>query len=171
MTPKNLEDLYLHELRDLYSAEKQLLDALPEMAEKASNAELRRAFHAHFKETEQQKERLRQIFDRMDKSPTGHTCKAMRGLIKEANSFMSDASSLLGNDAPDEVLDAGLIAQAQRVEHYEIAAYGTAVTYAEMLGRTDDHRLLKQTLDEERSTDEKLNRLAKGVVNPAAASA
>lgn len=168
MTPKNLRDLYLHELRDLYSAESQLIEALPTMAKKASNAQLQDAFETHLAETRRQKERLEQIFQALDESPGGETCKAMKGLIKEAKDLISDASNFFGSDAPPEVLDAGLIAQAQRVEHYEIAAYGTVTTYAETLGRSEDHRLLSETLEEEKKTDGLLNRLAKDRINPAA---
>lgn len=168
MTPKNLEDLYLHELRDLFSAESQIAKALPKMAKKAGNQELRKAFETHLQETERQKERLEEIFKRMDKSPKGHTCKAVAGLIAEAEGFIGEAKKLFGSDSPPEVLDAGLIAQAQRVEHYEISAYGTAATYAEMLGHLNDHKLLSATLQEEKQADEKLNGLAKGMINPAA---
>jgi ferritin-like metal-binding protein YciE len=171
MTPKNLEDLYIHELRDLYSAENQLIDALPTLAEKATNRELEQAFRMHLEETRRQKERLERLFEQRGMSPAGHTCHAMKGLIKEAKELISDASSFLGTSAPPEVLDAGLIAQAQRVEHYEIAGYGTAATYAEMLGFTEDHRLLSQTLEEEKNTDSKLNVLAKSMINPAAVDA
>ena len=142
MTPKNLQDLYVHQLRDLYSAESQFVEALPTMAEEATSPELERAFGTHLEETRRQKERLEQIFDRLEASPGGQTCQAMKGLIKEAKDLISDASSFFGSDAPAAVLDAGLIAQAQRVEHYEISAYGTVATYAETLGRREDHRLL-----------------------------
>lgn len=169
MTPKNLEDLYVQQLRDLYSAESQLVDALPTMAEKATSPELKQAFQRHLDQTRRHKERLDELFDKLDVSPGGHTCQAMKGLIREAKDLISDASSLFSGDAPSEVLDAGLIAQAQRVEHYEISGYGTVATYAETLGRTADHDLLGQTLAEEKETDEKLNQIAEGLVNPAAA--
>jgi ferritin-like metal-binding protein YciE len=165
MTPKNLKDLYIHQLRDLYSAESQLIEALPTMAEEASTPGLKQAYKTHLEETKGQKRRLEEIFDRMDLDPDGQTCKAMKGLIKESNDLISDAHKFFGSDAPPEVLDAGLIASAQRVEHYEIAGYGTVVTYAEMLGRRGDQDLLRQTLDEEKETDAKLNRLAKDGVN------
>ena len=170
MTPDNLKDLYIQQLRDLYSAENQLLDALPKMEKKATNEELKEAFRTHLEQTRTQKQRLEQIFEKMNMSPSGETCKAMKGLIDEAEHFIKESKSLLGKDAPPEVLDAGLIAQAQRVEHYEISAYGTVASYAETLGRGDDHRLLGKTLDEEKHTDGLLNRLAKGLVNPAAAT-
>ena len=170
MTPKNLQDLYLHQLRDLHSAESQLISALPTMAEKASQPALKQAFEAHLEETRRHKERLEQLFDKTEMSPGGHTCQAMKGLIQEVKDFISDAHKLLGKDAPPEVLDAGLIAQAQRVEHYEISAYGTVATYAETLGRMDDHRVLSQTLQEEKHADEKLNEIAMRIVNPSAAA-
>ena len=171
MTPKNLQDLYVHELRDLYSAESQLVDALPTMAEEASNPELQQAFRTHLEETRRQKERLERIFERMDENPGGQTCQGMKGLIKEAKDLISDADSFFGSDAPPKVLDAGLITAAQRVEHYEIAGYGAVTTYAEMLGRQEDHDLLGQTLEEEKTTDEKLKRLAKESINLEAARA
>ena len=170
MTPKNLNDLYVQQLRDLYSAESQLIDALPTMAKKATSSELEQAFERHLNQTRRHKERIEELFEKMDMSPSGQTCQAMKGLIKEAKDLISDASSLFGSDAPPEVLDTGLIAQAQRVEHYEISAYGTVATYAEMLGRTADHDLLGQTLAEEKETDEELNQIAERLTNPAAAS-
>ena len=165
MTPQNLQDLYLHQLRDLYSAETQLIDALPKMAEKASDPELRRAFNAHLEETKRQKERLELIFERLGQSPSGQTCQGMKGLIKEANELISEASSLFGSDSPSEVLDAGLITAAQRVEHYEIAGYGSVATFAEMLGLQTDHDLLGQTLSEEKKADEMLTRIAERGIN------
>ena len=171
MTPKNLEDLYIHELRDVYSAESQLVDALPEMVKLSKDHRLQKAFEHHLEQTKEHKRRLEKIFERHDMSPSGETCHAMKGLIKEANSFASDAKSFLGSDAPPPVVDAGLISHAQRVEHYEISAYGTVCTYAETLGHNEDYRLLTQTLDEEKSTDGELNELAKGLINPKAASA
>ena len=165
MTPKNLEDLYIHRLRDLYSAESQLLDALPKMAAKAHHDELRRAFESHLEQTKQQRRRLEQIFEGRGMSPSGVTCRAIKGLIKESEEHIAEAKSLFGEDAPPAVLDANLIADAQSVEHYEIAGYGTAATYAEMLGHQDEHDLLSTTLSEEKSTDQKLNEMAKGFVN------
>lgn len=171
MTPDNLRELYVQQLRDVYSAETQLIDALPAMVEAAASERLKDAFRTHLRETERQKVRLEQLFDRMDMSPRGQTCHAMKGLIKDANGLIKDAKNLLGHDAPPEVLDAGLIAQAQRVEHFEISAYGTLAAYAERLGRTDDHRLLTETLGEEKHTDELLTGIARDSVNPAAAVA
>lgn len=171
MTPRNLEDLYVHELRDLYSAESDIMKALPRMAEKATHPQLQKAFEDHLEQTKRHKERLEQIFEKRNESPKGETCKAMKGLIAEAESFISDARKTFGSDSPSSVLDAGLIAQAQRVEHYEISAYGTAATYAETLGHLDEHQLLSATLQEEKSTDQALNDLAKSMINPAAVTA
>ncbi len=168
MTPKNLQDLYIHQLRDLYSAEDQIAANLPAMIKQASHQALKDAFQTHLEETKRQKERLEQLFKGLGESPNGVTCKATKGLVQEAKDFMSDTHNLLGSDAPDEVIDAGLIAMAQRIEHYEIAGYGTVVAYAETLGRSDDVRMLQTTLDEESNTDEKLTKLAESLVNPAA---
>ena len=171
MTPKNLHDLYVYELRDLYSAEAQLVEALPTMAQKASDTELQEAFRSHLEETKGHVERLEQLFDRISESPRGQTCHGMKGLIKEATELISDAGKLFGSGAPPAVLDAGLITAAQRTEHYEIAGYGTVATYAEMLGRPEDHELLGQTLAEEKEADEKLKRIAKERVDLEARSA
>jgi ferritin-like metal-binding protein YciE len=161
MKLETLKDLYVEQLRDLYNAEKQLIDALPKMADKASHAELREAIEEHMEETRQQKERLDRIFESLGERASGERCKAMEGLIKEGE-------ELLNKRADSDVRDAGIIASAQRVEHYEISGYGTVRTYAEMLGRNEDARLLQQTLDEEKMADEKLNRIAMQVVNPEA---
>ena len=158
MKLNTLRDLYVEQLRDLYSAETQLADALPKMAEKASHPKLRQAIESHLEETRGQIERLERIFKSLDEKPGGETCQAMKGLIKEGQ-------EMLKKRGDDDVRDAGIIAAAQRVEHYEISGYGTVATYAEMLGRTEDHDLLGQTLSEEKSADQKLNRLAKQVVN------
>lgn len=168
MTPKNLQELYLYQLRDLFSAETEIIDALPKLAKKASNPELQDAFKNHLEQSKHHQERLEQIFERLGESPKGKTCKAIKGLVAETEDFISDAKKLFGSDSPSAVLDAGLIAQAQRVEHYEISGYGTVATYAEMLGRLDDHELLSSILGEEKETDSKLNTLAKSMVNPAA---
>jgi ferritin-like metal-binding protein YciE len=157
----SLQKLFVHELKDLYSAENQILEALPKMAKKASAPELRQAFEMHHKETEEQVRRLEQIFDSLEHQPGGHKCVGMEGLIEEGEEVMKDAED-------DAVRDAGMIAAAQRVEHYEIAAYGTARTYARMLGNEEAAKLLQQTLDEEGETDQKLTRLAESRVNPQA---
>ncbi|WP_247235371.1 ferritin-like domain-containing protein [Telluribacter sp. SYSU D00476] len=153
-----LDDLLEHQLQDLYSAENQIIEALPLMQEKASNPQLKKAFEMHLEQTRQQKERLEKVAELLDIKIKGEKCKAMEGIIKEAQSFLKE-------DASPEVMDAGLIAEAQRVEHYEIAGYGTARHYAEELGHKEAAQLLGQTLEEEKSTDEKLNKLAIERVN------
>ncbi len=155
---KTLEELFEHQLKDLYSAETQLVDALPKMAEKANDSKLQKAFESHLEETKEHKSRLETICKELDISPKGETCKAMEGLIREAKSFISEADT-------DEIMDAGLIAEAQRVEHYEISGYGTAVRYAKELGHHDIAERLRMTLDEEYEADEKLNELAEGRLN------
>jgi ferritin-like metal-binding protein YciE len=158
MTLNSLQDLFVEELRDLYSAENQILKALPKMAKAASSPELRQAFQEHLEQTKGHVERLQNIFTKLDKSPRGKKCKAMEGLIEEG-------SELLKEDAEPAVLDAGLIAAAQRVEHYEIAGYGTVVAYAKLLKDADAAELLQETLDEEGDTDKKLTELAENVIN------
>lgn len=158
MKIKSLEDLFVHELKDLYSAEKQMVQGLQKLAKRASRDDLRAAFEQHLEETRGQVERLETIFEGINRSPRGEKCKGMAGLIEEAEGVMEDTE-----DA--EVLDAALIAAAQKQEHYEISGYGTARTYAQMLGNQEAARLLQQTLDEESAADEKLNQLAEGMVN------
>src|SRR5680860_71171 len=160
---KNLEQLFEHQLKDLYSAEKQLIEALPKMAEKANDSKLKDAFESHLEETKGHKKRLEEICDELDIEPTGETCKAMEGLIKEAKSFIDEAED-------DDVMDAGLIAEAQRVEHYEISGYGTAVRYAKELGHKKLAEKLQKTLDEEYDADNKLDKLAEGRLNEEAIS-
>jgi ferritin-like metal-binding protein YciE len=160
---KTLEDLFEHQLKDLYSAETQLVDALPKMAEKANDSKLQKAFEDHLEETKEQKSRLESICRELDISPKGETCKAMEGLIKEAKSFIEEAED-------DEVMDAGLIAEAQRVEHYEISAYGTAVRYAKELGHRDIAKTLQESLNEEYDADNALDKLAEGRLNKKAIS-
>src|SRR3982075_3124212 len=154
----SLKKLYLEELRDLYSAETQLVKALPKMVKGASSAELKEAFESHLEQTKEHVERLNQIFDRLDEKPIGKTCKAMKGLIEEG-------SEMLEEEGDESVIDAGLIGAAQRVEHYEIASYGTVRTFANLLGEDDAAELLQQTLDEEGETDKELSELAEGIVN------
>lgn len=154
----DLQDLYVEELRDLYSAESQLVKALPKMAKAATNPQLRQAFEEHLEQTQAHVNRLEQIFEKLGEKPKGKTCYGMKGLLEEGKETMSE-------DAEPEVLDAGLIAAAQRVEHYEIAGYGTVRTYAKMLGDTDAAKLLQQTLDEEGETDKKLTKLAVSTIN------
>ncbi|HEX5580855.1 MAG TPA: ferritin-like domain-containing protein [Gemmatimonadaceae bacterium] len=164
MSLDNMKDLYVEQLRDLYSAEKQILDALPKMAERAVHPELKRGFEMHERQTEEQVRRLERIADDMGISIKGETCDGMKGLIKEGQKMMSEHGS-------DDVRDAALIAAAQRVEHYEIAAYGCARTFARTLGREQDAQLLQTTLEEEGATDHKLTSLAERVVNRDAARA
>jgi len=158
MKLNNLEDLFVEQLRDLYSAETQILDALPEMVEAASSDQLRKAFKTHLEETRQQKNRLEKIFETLGKKPGGETCEGMKGLLKEG-------SAMLEKEGDRNVIDAGIIASAQRVEHYEISGYGTARTYAERLGYDDAAELLDETLDEESSANEKLTKIAESTVN------
>lgn len=148
-----LEKLYVNELKDLYSAEHQILKALPKMIDAATSKELRAGFELHLKQTEQHVKRLDKIFDRMGKAPTGKKCHGMEGLLEEG-------AELLSEDVDPAVLDAGMISAAQRVEHYEMAAYGTVRTYAELLEQPGDAKLLQATLDEEKETNEKLTKLA-----------
>ena len=158
MEMQDLEDLFVDQLRDLYNAEKQLVKALPKMAKKASDEELKQAFSTHLEETKGHVERLEQIFDQLGKRASGKTCKAMKGLVEEGQEAMEE-------DAEPEVLDAALIAAAQRVEHYEIAGYGTVRAYAKLLGNSEAAKLLQQTLDEEGETDKKLTKLAESTIN------
>ena len=155
---KNLKDLFEHQLKDLYSAENQLVEALPKMQKNANDAKLKKAFEKHLKETEGHIKRLEEIAEELGIKPTGETCKAMKGLIKEAESFLEE-------DTEKEVRDAGLIAEAQRVEHYEISGYGTAVRYAKELGHDDIAKKLQKTLDEEYKTDDALTEMAEDRLN------
>jgi len=161
MKINTLKKLYIEELRDLYNAENQLLKALPKMAKGASSDELKQALEDHLGETKVHVERLEEIFGALDESPKGKTCKAMKGLVEEG-------SEILEEDGEPTVLDAGIIAAGQKVEHYEIASYGTVRAWAELLGEEDAVELLQQTLDEEGAANEKLNELAEDIVNPEA---
>lgn len=158
MKIETLRDLYVEQLQDLYSAENQLVAALPKMAQAASHPQLKQAFQTHLAETQQQIERLDQVFTQLGTDSGNTTCKAMKGLIEEGQEMIKAK----GN--PDAI-DAGLIAAAQRVEHYEIAGYGCVRTYAKQLGEQQAVALLQQTLDEEGSTDQKLTKLAEQVIN------
>ena len=158
MKLESLKDLYLEQLKDLYSAETQLVDALPKMAERATSQDLKKGFQDHLRQTQEQVRRLEQIFQDLGESPKGHTCEGMKGLIKEGE-------QMIKMKGDDKVIDAGLIAAAQRVEHYEIAGYGTVRTYAEMLGQSQHVTLLERTLQEEETTDEKLSQLAESHIN------
>ena len=153
-----LEELLQDELKDLYSAENQIIKALPKMAKATTSPELRRAFERHLEETKRQVERLDEIAGELEMKITGKKCKGMEGLLAEGR-------ELIEEDLDENALDAGLIGAAQKVEHYEIAAYGTARTHAEMLGYRRIAKLLQQTLNEEGATDKKLTQLAESVVN------
>jgi ferritin-like metal-binding protein YciE len=159
MAIETLQDLYVHELKDIYSAEKQILQALPRMAKGASHDEVRQAFEEHHRVTEEQVRRLDTIFEDLGQKPEGQKCKGMEGLIEEGKDMLEEK-------ADPDVRDAGLIAAAQRVEHYEIAAYGTARTYARQLGLEKHVDLLQRSLDEEGETDKRLTKLAENRVNP-----
>ena len=158
MKLESLKDLYLEQLKDLYSAETQLVGALPDMARAATSPDLKGAFNDHLRQTEEHVRRLERIFKDLQQDPKGHTCEGMKGLIKEGQEMIK----MRGEAA---VIDAGLIAAAQRVEHYEIAGYGTVRTYAELLGKDDHVSLLERTLQEEEQADELLTELAESHVN------
>ena len=162
MSLDSLEKLFTEELKDVYNAEKQLVRALPRMAKAAESDELRQAFTKHQKETEGHVQRLEQIFQQLGQSARGKTCKGMQGLVEEGKEVME-------KEGEGPVIDAALIASAQRVEHYEIAAYGCLRTYAQLLGYTQAERLLQQTLDEEEAADQKLTELGESGINEAAA--
>jgi ferritin-like metal-binding protein YciE len=154
----SLDDLLVHELQDIYNAEGQILKALPKMIKAASHPELQSAFEGHLEQTEGQVERLDQVFKLLGVPAKGKKCEGMAGLLEEGKKIMEE-------DALPSVMDAALIAAAQKVEHYEIASYGCLCTYAEMLGYDQVHDLLGQNLDEEEATDEKLSTLAENVIN------
>ena len=162
MEMESLQELLVEEMRDLYSAENQLLKALPKMAKKASNPQLKKAFETHLKETEGHAQRLQKIFEKLGKKPTGKKCAAMEGLIEEGKEMMAE-------DMDDDTMDAALISAAQKVEHYEIASYGTVRTWAQLLGDEQTARTLQQTLDEEGKTDKLLTDLAESSINIEAA--
>lgn len=164
MPNSTMKDLLIEELRDIYNAEKQLTKALPRLARAASSDKLRQAFETHKEETEGQIGRLEQVFEKLDTRARGKLCHAMEGLIEEARDIME-------KDFPPELKDAALIAAAQKVEHYEIASYGTVHAYAQAIGEREVANLLEETLKEERATDEKLNRLAIDDVNKKAIKA
>jgi ferritin-like metal-binding protein YciE len=159
---KTLDDLFVHTLRDIYYAENQILQSLPEMIEKATNAQLKQGFETHLRETEGQIKRLEQVFKLHGQTVKGVDCPAIDGILKEAR-------EVSGEVADKEVLDAALIASAQAVEHYEITRYGTLATWAKQLGRDDCAALLHQNLQEEEATDQKLTALAKSRINQRAA--
>jgi ferritin-like metal-binding protein YciE len=154
--PEGLKELYIEELKDLYNAEDQLVKALPKMAKAASSEELSQGFEEHLEQTRGHVQRLEKIFQSLGESPKGKKCKGMEGLVAEGAEVMEE-------DFEDSVMDAALIGAAQRVEHYEIAAYGTVCAFAEELGESEQASLLNETLEEEKETDEKLTKLAKQI--------
>ena len=156
MPKESLRELYVNELKDLYNAETQLVKALPKMAKASSNAELRQGFEEHLRQTSEHVSRLEQIFEMLGEKPTGKKCLGMEGLVKEGAETISE-------DYEDALMDAAIIGAAQRVEHYEIAGYGTVRAFAELLGENEHVSLLEQTLEEEKETDEKLTQLAKQI--------
>ena len=158
MKMETLKDLYIDELKDMYDAENQIVKALPKMAKEATNEELRAAIEQHLDQTQTQIERLEQIFEELGEKAKGTKCEATKGLIEEAKRMMDDAEE-------EDVRDAAIIGSAQKVEHYEIAAYGTLRTYAELLGFDEQAELLQETLDEEKETDENLTELAVSCIN------
>jgi ferritin-like metal-binding protein YciE len=158
MKIESMEDLFLEQVEDLYDAEKRLVKALPKMAEASTSQSLRQAFESHLLETEGHVSRLETIFRTLGQDPKTHTCDAMKGLISEGDDVVSDIDQ-------SPLRDAGLIAAANRVEHYEIAAYGSARTFADMLGLSEAASLLEQTLQEEKMADQKLTKLAESMIN------
>ena len=161
MELQTLKDLYILELKDLYSAEKQIIKALPKMVKAASNQQLKAGFQLHLEETKEQAVRLEKLLTGHGQTTRGPKCKGMEGVLKEGEEMIEE-------EADEEVRDAGLIAAAQRVEHYEMAGYGCARTYAEVIGDKEGAKVLQQTLDEEVATDKKLTKLAKSTINVAA---
>lgn len=164
MPLQSLQDLFLTDLKDIYNAEKQILRALPRMAKAAQAPELQRAFTKHLRETEGQVDRLERIFQSLGQAARGKKCKGMEGLLEEGKEILEE-------EGAPEVIDAALVAAAQKVEHYEIAAYGCLRTYAQLLGMPDADKLLEQTLREEEATDKALTALGEGGLNQAAVAA
>lgn len=156
MTKGSLKELYVDELKDLYSAETQLVKALPKMAKAATSKELRQGFEEHLEQTKGHIQRLEEVFASLDENPKGKKCVGMEGLIKEGSEIISE-------DFDEDVMDAALISAAQRVEHYEIAAYGTVCAYAELLDESEQASALRETLEEEKETDQKLTRLSEQI--------
>ncbi len=163
MSDEGLRELYVEELKDIYSAENQLVKALPKLAKAAASNELRRGFEEHLEQTKGHVARIEQIFESLDESPKGKKCAGMEGLVEEGSEVVKEGLE-------DAVLDAALIGAAQRVEHYEIAAYGTVIAFAQTLGESDHISLLEETLSEEKETDQKLTELAKQINEQAAGS-
>ncbi len=156
MKVETLRELFVEELQDLYSAENQITQALPKLAKAASNPQLKQALESHLLETKQQVERLERILESIEEHPGNKTCEGMKGLIKEGEQMVKASGD-------SDVIDAGIIAAAQRVEHYEIAGYGTVRTYAELLEQNEAVRLLNETLQEEKAADHKLNEIAASI--------
>jgi len=163
MNVKNLEDLFVATLQDIYYAEKKLVKTLPKLAKKAASPQLKEAIQSHLAETEGHVSRLEEVFAAMDKKPTAKRCEALEGLVKEADEVMAEIED-------ERTLDAAIISSAQTVEHYEIARYGTLVCWARELGMDDAETLLQATLDEEKAADEKLSELAEDPINQRAAA-
>ena len=163
MALETLRDLFLNELRDMYHAEKQLVRALPRMAKAADSDELRQAIEKHLGETEEQVKRLERVFQSIGEAARGKRCQGMEGIVEEGKEILEE-------DGQEPVIDAAIIAAAQKVEHYEIASYGCLITYADLLGERDASRLLKQNLAEEEATDKALSQLAERSINRAAAA-
>ena len=164
MKVQSIEDLFLDELKDLYSAEKQITKALPKLVKAASAQELSAAFDAHLQETKGQVERLEEIFEKLGKKGTGKTCEGMKGVLAEGAEVVQEIEK-------GAIRDAGLISAAQRVEHYEIAGYGSVIAFAQLLGKKDIVELLEETLEEEKATDEKLTKISESVNQEAQAAA
>lgn len=162
MALRSMEDLFLHTLKDIYYAERQILRTLPRMMKKAGSPELKKAFETHRDETERQIERLQKVFESLDAAARGIKCEAIEGIIAEAEHLAEEIED-------KEVLDAGLIGSAQAVEHYEITRYGTLIAWAEQLGMKDAVKLLRETLEEEKKTDKLLSEMAESRVNKQAA--
>jgi ferritin-like metal-binding protein YciE len=158
MKEAKFDELFREELEDLYDAEKQIIAALPKMAQAASNEELKSAFEEHLEQTKEQVKRLDKVFKTIGVKPAGKTCEGMQGLLKEGERMISEIP-------PSPVLDAAIIGAAQKVEHYEISGYGTARTMAEMLGQQDAAELLEETLDEEKATDDTLTEIAESIMS------
>src|ERR1700751_4913220 len=163
MKLNTLKDLYVHELKDLYSAEKQLIKAIPKMEKAAKNKELVNGFQEHLEQTKEHAQRLERVLTSLGQTTRGPKCQGVAGIVAEG-------AEIIEEEGDDEVKDAGLIAAAQRAEHYEMAGYGTARTYAELLGDKEGAKLLSQTFEEERETDQKLTKLAKSAINVGAAA-
>ncbi|MEX0684682.1 MAG: ferritin-like domain-containing protein [Balneolales bacterium] len=150
---ESIKDLFMHELKDIYHAEKQLVDELPKISKKVSSSELKSALEEHLKETEEQVKRVEEVFDKLGESPKAEVCQAMKGLLEECKEILKE-------DVSSEVIDAAIIASQQKIEHYEIASYGTLATWANEMENKEIAKLLGITLDEEKQADEKLNQIA-----------